>query len=856
MGGELIDFFVSHAGADQAWAEWVAWHLEAAGYTVELDVWDWTPGRNFVTAMSDALDRADRVVALFSEAYFERSRYTTEEWSAAVRCLVPVRVEDVPLAKFPSVLRPLIFCDLFGVDADQARRVLLAAAKGPRRPDGEPEFPGRGRPGRPGRFGGSGPRLPGSIPRVWNLPARNPGFTGRDGLLVVLRQALASGERAVVQAFQGMGGVGKTQLAAEYAYRFAGGYDLAWWINSDQPGLIGDQFAALGRELRCVEAGAGIETVRSAVLGELRERGGWLLVFDNAQDPADITGWLPGGGGHVLITSRERKWAEIAATVEVDVLARPESVTLLQSRVAGLGDADADQLAGQLGDLPLAIAQAGGFMAETGMPAAQYRSLLRTQAGQLLAHGGPRSYPRSLAASTQLIADRLADDDPAAAELASVCAFLAPEPIPENLFTGAASELPGELAARVADPLAWRQTLGHLARQALARVDQRGLVMHRLTQAILRDRLSPSQSADARACSEAILVASSPGYPVDPVTWPGWARLMPHLLAADLGAAANPGLRRLACWGNWYQQARGDARSSHDLAEELYQQWRERLGGDDRDTLAIAHNLASALQDLGRYAAARDLDEDLLARTRRLGGADDPNTLHSAHMLAADLRNLGEYQAARELDEDTLARRRRVLGEDHSHTLSSATCLAIDLRNLGEYQAARELHADTLTRRRRVQGDDHPHTLISANNLAIVLTDLGEYQAARELDEDTLARRRRVQGDDHPHTLSSANNLASDLRNLGEHQAARELDADTLTRHRVLGDDHPDTLISANNLASDLRNLGEYQAARELDEDTLTRRRRVLGDDHPDTLTSANNLAIDLRALGEAGDDP
>ena len=152
---------------------------------------------------------------------------------------------------------------------------------------------------------------------------------------------------------------------------------------------------------------------------------------------------------------------------------------------------DADRLAAELGDLPLAIAQAAGFMAETGMAAAEYMDLLRTRAGQLLDQGAPGSYPRSLAAATGLIADRLAGEDPAAAELASLCAFLAPEPIPEDLFTGAASELPGELAARAADPLAWRQTLARLARQSLARIDHRGLQMHRLTQAILRDRLTP-----------------------------------------------------------------------------------------------------------------------------------------------------------------------------------------------------------------------------------------------------------------------------------------------------------------------------------------------------------------------------
>jgi tetratricopeptide (TPR) repeat protein len=252
------------------------------------------------------------------------------------------------------------------------------------------------------------------------------------------------------------------------------------------------------------------------------------------------------------------------------------------------------------------------------------------------------------------------------------------------LFTGAAGELPGELVDRVADPLAWRQTLAHLARQALARVDQRGLVMHRLTQAILRDRLSPSQAAAARACSEAILAASGPGSPADPVTWPVWARLMPHLLAADLDATDNPGLREVVCDGNWYQQARGDARSSHDLAAHLYRQWRERLGGDDNSTLSIAHNLASALQDMGRYAEARDLDEDSLARRRRLDGADHRSTLTTANSLVIDLAELGELQAARELCEDTLARRRRVLGEDHPDTLNSANNLAVDLRALGK----------------------------------------------------------------------------------------------------------------------------------------------------------------------------
>ena len=655
----------------------------------------------------------------------------------------------------------------------------------------------------------------GARPRVWNIPARNPGFTGRDDLLAEVREQLLAGDRAVVQALHGMGGVGKTQLAAEYAHRFAGAYDLAWWINAEQGGLIGDQVAALGLALGCVQPGAGTEAARAAVLAELRHRGRWLLVFDNAEDAADVAPWLPGGGGHVLITSRQRGWDEVAAPVEVDVLARAESVAILQARVTVLSGADADRLAAKLGDLPLAIAQAAGFMADTGMAAGEFVVLLRTRAGQLLAQGAPGSYPQSLAAATGLIADRLARQDPAAAELASVCAFLAPEPIPQSLFTAAASVLPGELAARAADPLAWRQTLAHMTRQSLARIDHRGLQMHRLTQAILRERLTPAQAAATRRYAEALLAASNPGDPPNPVTWPRWARLTPHVLAADLAATESPALRELARYTCWYLIERGDARTAHDLATGLRQQWRDRLGEDHEHTLTAAHYLAWTLLEMGRHAESRDLNRDTLVRRRRVLGEDHPDTLYSAHNLAIDLRELGEVQAARDLNHDTLDRHRRVLGQDHPDTLRSATILAIDLRELGEVQAARDLDHDTLDRRQRVLGQDHPDTLRSASNLAIDLRELGEVQAARDLNHDTLDR-----------------------------------------RQRVLGQDHPDTLRSASNLAIDLRELGEVQAARDLNHDTLDRRQRVLGQDHPDTLASAANLATDLRALGEADDGP
>ncbi|MFI7549222.1 FxSxx-COOH system tetratricopeptide repeat protein [Micromonospora sediminimaris] len=834
------DFFISYTGADSAWAEWVAVELEAAGYSTVLQAWDFTPGTDFLHKMQEATTSARRTVAVLSPDYLG-SAFGEAEWRASfakdpsgeLGLLVPVRVRD---CRPPGLLATRVWVDLVGTHEAQARERLLTGVNRNRPRPTSAVFPGE--QSAPAALPARSPRpFPGpsdTTPTVVsNLPPANPGFVGREAQLTQIQQGLERRGRVALCSRDRMAGIGKTQLALEFANRHGDAYEVVWLVPAEQADLIGGQLAQAAAKAGLVASDvttpAAVQAIQTALEGGRR----WLLIFDNVDDRQQVVRWLPPRGGHVIITSRNPGWHEDAVPVEVGLFDQNESADLLRRRVPALGESDAGRLAEALGHLPLAVAQAASVIAETGMSAREYLDLLDKHSTVILDQGRPATYPVSLAAAVNLAVDRLEQHEPAAAHLVTLRATMAPEPVPLTVFTHSLDRLASPL--RDLDPVGFYRVVSTLTAHGLAGASADGLHMHRLTQAVVRHR-AHSTIDEARAYASVSLAAATPTDTDDPAFWPQWAALAPHLIAADPATSTQPALREAACRLVLYLLRRAELHTAQTLVRDLYQSWQRLLSPDHPHTLKAATEYAHARYALGAIGEAHDIITDTLPRYRHTLGEDHPDTLRSAHDLATTLHSLGDYTQARALSENTLIRYRRVCGDDHPDTLRAAYGLAATMYSLGDHTQDRALSEDTLIRYRRVCGDDHPHTLRAAQSLAATLRVHGDHTRARALSEDALVRYRRVLGDDHPDTLRAATNLAITLHSLGDHTQARALSEDTFTRsRRVLGDDHPDTLDAAHSLAVSHASMGRLIEARRLIDDTLNRSVRIHGHNHPQT---------------------
>ncbi|WP_405772981.1 tetratricopeptide repeat protein [Streptomyces sp. NBC_01538] len=746
------------------------------------------------------------------------------------------------------------------------------------------------------------------------LPSQ-AGYYQRRPLAGELAEAFeSSGATGRCQVITGAGGVGKTQLAAEYARIILSAsalsgagdesvlprsesestpVDLLLWVNAASPQAVTDAYVVAAQVV--IPGGtAGLEAHEAAQhflawLGTTAQR--WLIVLDDVTAPSTLTGlWPPEVSvGQVLVTTRSRDAAwttENRTLLQVDMFTPEQSATYLRRAIARPGrpeqadsDSDVAALAVDLGHLPLALAQAAAYLVDTGREVSKYRALLADRA-RLLAHlvpdisGLPDAQTRTVNAVWD-ISLALADTYRPfglAKPMMEIAAVLSGSAVPEQLLTTSAvrSFLGRYRASIVAagGPEESNVSYGGMvddvdAEDALRILHRLNLLDHDPNSRTVRVhqliRRAVREKEDVRVHFRELVSASADALME---VWPDPERdtmlaLLLRTNADVLIAGSESYLWRDSAHPVLFRFGRsrgesGEVQGAVRYFERLADEAHAKLGLDHPATLAARHENAYWRGQAGDVAETLAAYKRLLTEQLRVQGPDHLHTLTTRNEVAYWQGEMGDVAGAIAATEELLVDQVRVLGPDHPLTLASRGNAAGWLGQAGDVAGSVAAYEDLLADRLRVLGPDHPETLATRGQLAHERGEAGDVAGSVAAYEDLLADRLRVLGPDHPDTLGTRNNLAAMRGYAGDAAGAVSAFDDLLTEsERVLGPDHPRTLTTRGNLAFWQAELGDVLRSRSAYEDLLVDRLRVLGPDHPDTLASRSDLAA---AQGEAGD--
>jgi tetratricopeptide (TPR) repeat protein len=724
--------------------------------------------------------------------------------------------------------------------------------------DATPPEPGSGPSGS-----GAGPGNPSR--RVSNLPPRNSRFTGRDELLALIAQSLIGDQAAAPRpslprgvALYGLRGVGKTQLALEYAHRHAADYDVIWWIPAELPVTIPGSLVELGGHLGLdLPERAEQEQVASEVLAELANRDRWLLLFDNASHPQDVAAHLPSTGqGHALVTSRITTWGGVASRVKVAVLDQDEAVSFLLRRTESHGDANAGQLAEELGFLPLALEQAAAYMEQAGLGLGEYLALFRRRRQSLLGKGEPLAYGSTVPATFRLAFERITEQSPAAMQLLSLCAFLAPEVIPHWLVTARPGLLPAELAEAASDEAVYTDTVGALHGFSLVERDEHGLRVHRLVQAVARGDLAGEAEAAWATRAVQLLREVWPAEPEEPSTWPRCLELLPHVLivtehAEQLGVAAQPTAWLLHNAGV-YLSVQAELTMSKATLERALAIAEGAYGPDHPNVAPILAQLGRVLRRLGDMYGAYAALRRALSIDEAAHGPEHPQVAWTLTHLGRVQRQLGNTEAALITLRRALAVHEATYGPGHPKVAWTLTHIGRAVRRLGDYAGAHQAIRRALDINEAHYGAMHPGVGWTVGHLGRILRRLGDYPAASVALQRSLTVHEATFGPHHPETAWSLICYATVLRRLGKLEEAYAALRRALEIHETAyGPDHPQVAWNLTHLGRVLVDLGDFEAAHAALQRGLAINEAVYGRDHPESAWTLTHLASVLRHLGD-----
>ncbi len=815
-----MPFFVSRAGEDADFAAVVGEILESAGHAVVLQQWDFS-NRNFMERMHAALAGGARVVALLSPEYLS-SAHCQAEWQNAIADdplnsksrLIVLRVAECEPV---GLLSGLAYWDLVPVREDRnlLREIVLDAVREERRA-GAPSGP-YWRPPR----------------TVIDTEAIRPvsSFSARDEELSAIAAALSND--GAVAAVYGLGGVGKTSLAREYAWRDRERYSVIWWLAAQTEDGIIEGLLRLGAIFvrgidQLADRRAAAQRVTGSALSGFSKP--VLLIFDNLEDERLLRSWLPRTGARALVTSRNASWGPAVTAIPLHTWDAETAAAYLrrESGREDLGAADARAITEALGALPLAVSHAAAALRNQRMVTP--RRYLERVADYLKNAPRASEYPQSVFATFNAAIVQAEGEAPGAAAVLRFAALFAPDAIPDELFRQPVDVYDGKLPA---DDFELDEALGALNRLSLLDFSEtaRTYAVHRLVQLASRDTLA----ADSLAWRECAVAAADAAFPkVEFERWPACARLLPHAraaLEALPGDSALPPGSRLAQRCGLYLWRRAEFNAAEQLYAQALSIHERAHGPTDADVAPILSHLAKVYVDQCRYDEA----EPLLSRALGIceaPGHDRSDLADVLNNLAVICREQGRFDEAERLYRRTLAILESAYGEDHpelGRVLNNLAGVYVDRDDV----EAEKVLARALAVKEKTLGPDHPNVAYTVENLAVVQRNLGRYAESEALHVRALAIREKTLGLDHPEVGLSLHGLANVLFDQGRHDESERLHKRALAIwEKVLDPDHPHVAHGLNALAVVYREQDRYDEAETLHMRALAILEKAVGADH------------------------
>ncbi len=872
-----VEIFCSYAHEDETWLRKLETHLSLLKRQGLISFWHdrlITPGTDWAKAIDTQLETAS-VILLFISADFLASQYcygiemkrALERQEAGEALVIPILVRSVdwqtePFARLqflPTDAKPLATWS----DTDTA---LADVAAGIRR--AVEELP---------QLAASAPRA--ALPPVWNVPyPRNPFFLGRNDKLAWLRRQLPAGQataRSQPQAISGLGGIGKTQLALEYTYRYHQDYQAVLWVNAESTEALISSYVSIASLLRLPEREVQEQDlIVQAVKTWLQTHRSWLLILDNADELPLLPDFLPPSiGGHVLLTTRAVATGRLAHRLEIEALLPQQGALLLLRRAtriapdAELSQADPEeaalalQISQELGGLPLALDQAGAYLEATGTNVAGYWQIYQHDRADLLQRRGGLAtddHPAPVTTTISLSVQKVQEKHAAAADLLLLLAFLAPDAIPGEILTTGASYLGLALAPVAADILLLNQAIEVLRAYSLVQRDpgEQTFSVHRLVQAVLQDTLS---RAERCSWAERAMQAVNAAFPhAEQSTWAQCERLLPHALLVTHCIEADQIMSKEA--GRLLYETASYLLDCARYAEArtLFQESlriREQQPGPDHLEKAMTHReLGTAYREVGKFEEAKSHYQCALSLFENQLGSESLDVARVRANFATISYYLGNYEEAEHSFQHALPIFEKQVGPTHLTLAPLLTNQAECYRVQGRNAEAEQLHLRALSIWEQYHGREHPIAANTLNNLGILYKDWGNYTEA----ESYYLRAQHIWeqrlGAEHPHVGALCNNLAEMYKAQGRYKEAEQCGERALHIFEALGGEHPYVAASLSTLADLCSQQEKYEQAEQLYQRALHIWEQTPESQNLDWATALHNFAR-LREMQGHGED-